>query len=115
MNELGHPVVFPVMYFHADQYGNENRLVGVVATFAEAEKAEGGYHRAYEHDMETGTLTSVSFMQKNRKKKAALLSLYKSGAKRKAFESLDIRADLTQQLDFPIYRELEKMHDALKK
>jgi hypothetical protein len=110
VNELGEPVVYIINYSFNDQYVNENHFVTVAPTLEMAKKIEAtdNCHEIIEQNMLTGEQCHLQLMNRQQEEKAALLSLYKSGFKREAFEGLDVRKPFQKQLNFPIAPELDK-------
>lgn len=110
VNELDEPVIYIINYSYSDQYVTDNHFVTVAPTLEMAEriKKANGCHEIIEQNMLTGEQCKLHLIIRQREEKAALLSLYKSGFKREAFESLDVRKPFQEQLKFPIAPELEK-------
>lgn len=109
VNELGHPVIYIINHSYQDQYVNEYHFVKAVMTLEEALKEDGnGYHLASEQDFVTGAITGLRFMKRRQEEKDLLIGLYRTGAKKAAFEALDIRKPFKDQLEFPLQKELDK-------
>lgn len=110
VNELGQPVIYIVMRSYSDQYVQEEEFLQATVTLEEAQALPNasGCNLILEQNMLTGVTTPLHLIERQLEEKTLLVSLYKSGEKRRIFEELDVRGPFQEQLNFPIAPELEK-------
>jgi hypothetical protein len=110
VNEFGQPVIYIVNYVYLEHNVRQRSFEVATTSLKEAEEFVGTStcFEILEQNMLTREQAPLNLIKRQREQKEMLVSLYKSGFKRKAFEGLDIRKPFQEQLDFPIAPEMDK-------